>query len=82
IYNNDGSGSVDFNNSVAAIDYRRGRFHYCYQSQAFNDGTCVKWAVRAESASGVEEDNETIVFAWADATAPPINPQVVISTDT
>jgi hypothetical protein len=77
IYNDAGSGDVDYETVVATVSYRRGRFHYLALSSAFSDGVRVRWGVRAVSASGVEEDNQIVVEQWADAQPPPINPTVL-----
>jgi hypothetical protein len=79
IYNNGVSGEIDFDNVVATVDYRMGSLHYSYESAAYEHGTCVKWAVRAASSAGVEEDNENTVLDWVDASAPLINPPVVVT---
>ncbi len=79
LYNDGGTGSVDFETIVATVEYRRGRFHYCYSSEAFASGTRVRWVVRAVSAEGVEDTNEQVAFGWADALAPSADPTVVIT---
>ncbi|MHC4445647.1 MAG: hypothetical protein ACYTBZ_01545 [Planctomycetota bacterium] len=78
IYNNGGSGSIDYDNAVATVVYRSGRLHFSYESGAFDNGTRVFWAVRAVTSAGVEEDNQDTVLGRAEATAPPINPPVVV----
>jgi hypothetical protein len=79
VYHDAGTGSVDFETVVASVSYRAGRYHYSYTSDPFDHGTRVKWAVRAAAASGTEDENSHVVFGWADAAAPPINPAVIIS---
>lgn len=79
VYHDGGTGTVDFETVVATVAYRRGRFHYCYHSEGFANGTRVRWVVRAVSAGQVEDANAQAVSGWADAQAPPINPAVVIS---
>jgi len=79
IYNDGGSGSVDYETVVGTVSYQGERFHYTYTSEPFANDAPVLWAVRAVSAAGAEEDNEHVVFGRADALAPPINPTVVIT---
>ena len=79
IYHDAGTGTVDFETVVASVSYRAGRYHYAYTSGSFDHGTRVTWAVRAAAASGTEDENAHVVFGWADAEAPPINPAVIIS---
>lgn len=80
IYNDAGSGTVDYETVVSMVTYRRGRFHYETLSSAFDDGARVRWSVRAVSAGGVEEENLVVVEQWADAQAPPINPTVWLTS--
>lgn len=79
IYNDNGTGTIDYGVVVATVTYRRGRFHYSYTSAAFAHETRIRWAVRAASAIGAEEKNTSNVFANADSTSPPINPAVWIT---
>lgn len=79
VYHDGGTGTVDFDSVVANVPYRRGRFHCSYLSEAFDHGTRIRWAVRAVSTSKVEDGNEQVVSAWADAQAPPVNPTVMIT---
>ena len=81
VYHDNGTGTVDFETVIATVTHGRGRFHYRYLSEAFANGTRVRWVVRAVSAAGVEEVNERVVFAWADAQAPSVNPTVVITSE-
>jgi len=78
LYHDAGTGSVDFETVVANVSYRAGRYHYAYTSASFDHGTRIKWAVRA-ATSGTEDENIRVVFGWADAESPPINPAVIIS---
>jgi hypothetical protein len=78
IYHDAGSGTVDFQTIVATVADHVGRYHHSYTSESFAHGTRLKFAVRAASAEGVEEDNANVVFGWADAVAPPINPGVMV----
>jgi len=80
IYNDGGSGAVNYETAVAMVTYGRGRFHYEALSSAFNDGVRVRWSVRAVSAAGVEEENLNVVEQWADAQSPPVNPTVWLTS--
>jgi len=79
IYHNSGSGAVDLNIPVAVVAYAGRRFHFSYESAVFDDGQRVKWMVRAATAEEVEDDNQYAVMGIADASAPPVNPEVVIA---
>lgn len=79
LYHGGGTGTVDFENLAATVAYDRGRFFYAYLSEPFGHATRVRWVVRAASAAGVEDPNETIVSGWAEAQAPPVNPAVVLT---
>ena len=79
VYTDGGSGEVDFGTVYRSVVYRVGELHYDTLSGSFPQGTRVGFAVRAEASSPVVEDtNGNIVFAWARASGPPINPTVVI----
>lgn len=79
IYHDGGTGTVDYQNVVARVDYRPGRFHYEYLSMAFAHGTRVRWGVRAESSAGAEEMNEQVVWGWAEALGPAVNPTTIVA---
>ncbi len=78
VYGGTGWSGVDYGQAVAAVPYRAGRPHGSWTSQPFADGARVVWAVRAASASGVEEANTRTAWGWADALPPPINPTTVL----
>lgn len=65
IYHDDGSGTVDFSEPLASTVRRS------YLTDAYADGTTVKFVVRAVSADDVEEANTNTVSATADAAGPP-----------
>jgi hypothetical protein len=81
LYHDGGSGSVDYDTVIATVPYRRGRFHYRFESAPFADGTRVRWAVRAVSATGAEDLDTVVVSGWADASAPPKNPTVLVTCE-
>ena len=78
VYNDSGTGTINYSTVVDTVSHRRGRLHFSYTSTVFADGTRVRWAVRAVSA-GAEEKNTNNVFDTADSAAPPINPVVWIT---
>ena len=67
----DGGGTMDWQTPVAEVAYRRGRVDYVWTSAAFEHGSRLRFAVRAKSAMGVSERNETVVIVEADALGPP-----------
>ena len=71
IYSDGGTGTMDYVTPVATVPHRVGKADYRYTSAPFAHGTAVQWAVRAAAASGLEEKNDMVVAAKADATGPP-----------
>ena len=55
IYYDSGTGQIDFENSIATIDYQ-GRMFYCWQSEELSQGRYL-FAVRAEDAEGIENNS-------------------------
>ncbi len=55
IYYDGGSGQIDYENSIAAIDYT-GRKFYSYQSNTLDAGTYL-FAIRVEDANGIENES-------------------------
>ncbi len=79
VYHNNGGGAIDYDRPVGMVGYRRRQWHFAFTSAGFDHDTCVRWAVRAVSASGVEEQNVVFVAGRAERQAPPINPPVMLS---
>ncbi|NLX12491.1 MAG: hypothetical protein GXY44_02410 [Phycisphaerales bacterium] len=79
IYHDGGRGTMDYETPVGVVDYRRRQWHYAFTTAGFDHDTRVRWAVRAVSASGVEERNVLTVAGRAERQAPPINPPVMLS---
>jgi hypothetical protein len=66
----DGGGTMDWQTPIAEVAYRRGRADYQWTSAAFEHGARLRFAVRAKSAMGVSERNETVVIVETDALGP------------
>ncbi len=78
VYHNGGGGAIDYENPVGSVPYRRRQWHHAFTSGGFDHDRCVRWAVRAVSAAGVEEQNMLYVAGRAERQAPPINPPVML----
>lgn len=73
VYNDAGTGTVDYETVVATLAARKSRLgsgDYAWASAAFADAATIKWAVRAESASGQQDAGTTAVEATAETTGP------------
>ncbi len=64
--------------NAAIVPYRRGRYAYSVVSAAFGHGEERRWRVRAVTAGGVDDGNDTRVAGFADADAP-VAPDVMVS---
>ena len=73
VFNDNGTGTVDYGTVVATLTARARKFHYDWLSSAFADGATRIWAVRAASAGGVEDANINVVTGTADAAGPPVH---------
>ncbi len=67
---------MNYDTPISVVQYRVGRLHYLHISETFGDQTKVQWAVRAVSTESVEEDNDTVMLAQAEAEGPPVHPTV------
>jgi hypothetical protein len=76
VYTDSGSGTIDYDTVLAAVPFRMMRREYAYESGTFDDGTLVRWAVRAVNSNGQEERNTVCVSARASHRAPVANPGV------
>jgi len=71
LFNDAGSpGEVDYDTVVATASYRIRRGYFNWTSDAFTDGSRVRWAVRAVSAEGVEGPESNVAFGVAAAAMP------------
>ena len=71
IYHNGGAGEVDYTSEVGSVNIDDGIFtHYLFETGALNDGIPYRFAVRAATASDVEDTGIEWVEAIADASAP------------
>ena len=77
IYSDGGTGTVDYDNAVAQVAYVRGQIHFRYTTSEAAHGARRKWGVRAVSASGRDDGNETTVEALADASGPEPHPNLL-----
>jgi hypothetical protein len=82
VYNDNGTGTMDYGTIVATVTYRARRFHYAYSSGAFADGVTIRWAVRAVSAAGIDDGNTDFVIGTADADGPPVHPTILADRGT
>jgi len=55
VYYDGGTGQIDYENPIAAIDYR-GRKFYCWQSEALTTGRYL-FAVKPEDAGGIQNNS-------------------------
>lgn len=79
VYHDGGSGEIDYGVPAGTVGYLRRQWHYAFTSAGFEHDTRVRWAVRAVSASGIEDPNMLAVAGRAERQAPPVNPPVVLS---
>ena len=71
LFNDAGSpGAVNYDTVVATAPYRTRRGFFSWTSDAFADGTRMRWAVRAVSAEGAEGLESNVAFSVAAAAMP------------
>ncbi len=71
VYYNSGSGAVDYSSALATVTKATGGLTwYRYTTGALTDGTTYIFAVRANTAGGIEDGNSHEVSATADSTLP------------
>ena len=68
IYCDGGTGQIDYENSIAAIDYA-GRKFYSYQSNTLDAGTYL-FAIRAKDADGTENESLAGIRIELNVTSP------------
>jgi Concanavalin A-like lectin/glucanases superfamily len=68
LYSDDGTGQIDFNNPIAAVDYHGPKF-YSYQRNALQPGRYL-FAVRAQDADGIENSSSDILTIELDGSSP------------
>lgn len=81
VYDDGGTGILDFSSPSGSVACQRGRFHYGYESGPFPHDTPVRFAVRAVSAEGVDDGNVRSVEVRAQSAAPPAPEAVIISCE-
>jgi len=79
VFHDAGTGVVDYQTVVGQVVSRRGRLFYEYTSGAFTHGTRLLWSVRAVTSDGADDGNASAVLGYADASAPPVHPEIVLS---
>jgi hypothetical protein len=79
VYNDGGTGAVDWNTPFGLVPYRVGKTDYSLTTSAFAQGTRRVWGVRAVTSGGVHDGNTDAVFGWADAVSPDAHPSVVVT---
>ena len=70
VYYDNGTGQIDYENSIAEIDYI-GRAFYSYQSNTLN-GDRYLFAIRAKDYSGIEKDSSAQLEVQLDTTTPDV----------
>ena len=69
VYGDNGTGSIDYENVLAEIEYR-GEHCYSYLSEAGDDGKRYQFSVRSVTEDGSDDGNRRAVSAAVDLTGP------------
>jgi len=73
VYHDAGTGEVDYTTVIDSVDLDTGGgilTHYLFETDALDDGTTYRFAVRAATSDDVEDTGAEWVEAAADASAP------------
>ncbi len=77
VYEDGGTGTVDFATAVGTVGYRPGKSHYEFLSAAVGHDVRRSWSVRAVTAAGDSDGNVVVVAARSDAESPVMLPELV-----
>ncbi|MFH0981573.1 MAG: hypothetical protein V2A79_08550 [Planctomycetota bacterium] len=77
IYSDGGTGTMDYEHAAAQVPYPAGERHFSHTTGTHAHGSRRRWAVRAMSADGRHDGNETVVEAMADAVGPEPHPHLL-----
>lgn len=77
IYSDGGTGTMDYENAVGQVAYSLGQVHFNYTTGTHAHGAKRMWGVRAVSALGRDDANETAVTRNADASGPDPHPNLL-----